>query len=184
MMAVGTTMDGRDHPWLSSRTNDDHHRRYAMSSKPVEIVDRGPKAISRSIVVDISAAEIFARLENPHRHHELDGSGTVQANVEGPTNLHPGDTFQVRMKMFGLPYKIRSTVVRFEQDRDIEWRHPAGHTWRWQLEPLSPTRTRVIETWDYSQNPAAWSYKFFGVPRRNTKGIEQTLRGLERAITS
>jgi hypothetical protein len=155
-----------------------------MSSTTVEIVDRGPKAISRSIVVDIPAEQIFARLEDPHRHHELDGSGTVQATVEGPTKLKQGDTFKVNMKIFGIPYKITSTVVRFEQDRDIEWRHPAGHTWRWQLEPLSPTRTRVVETWDYSGNPAAWSYKFFGVPRRNTKGIEQSLRGLERAISA
>jgi hypothetical protein len=155
-----------------------------MSSNTVEIVDRGLKAISRSIVVDIPAEEIFARLEDPHRHHELDGSGTVHATVEGPTKLKPGDTFQVNMKMFGLPYKITSTVVRFAQDRDIEWRHPAGHTWRWQLEPLSPTRTRVIETWDFSGSRAAWSYRFAGVPRRNTKGIEKTLRGLERAIAS
>ena len=141
---------------------------------PIETVDRGPKAIARATVVAHSASEIFQRLQDPRRHHELDGSGTVRDAISGPSHLAAGDTFTVAMKMFGLPYKITSRAVAFEQDRLIEWRHPAGHTWRWELEPLAGDRTRVTEIWDFSEN-RAWLYKLIGMPGRNAKGIEATL---------
>lgn len=146
---------------------------------PIETVDRGPKTIARATAVDLPASEIFQRLQDPRRHHELDGSGTVRDGASGPTHLAQGDTFTVAMKMFGLPYKITSKIVAFEQDRLIEWRHPAGHTWRWELEPLANNRTRVTEIWDFSGNNGVWAYKLLGMPARNAKGIEATLTRLQ-----
>ena len=155
-----------------------------MSTRPVTIesVDRGPKAISRRVVVDVPAEAIFARLVDPRRHHELDGSGTVRDGVSGPNHLKQGDTFTVSMRQLGMPYRIRSTVTRLTENRDIEWRHPGGHTWRWELEPISPTRTRVTETWNYTNARAAPIYRLIRLPRSNTAGIEATLRGLPSAI--
>ena len=49
----------------------------STSAITVETIDRGPKAVSRRVVVDLPAEAIFARLVDPRRHHELDGSGTV-----------------------------------------------------------------------------------------------------------
>ncbi len=148
----------------------------------IETVDRGPKAISRSAVVDVPAEAIFALLVDPHRHHELDGSGTVGKGISGPAHLRQGDTFTVSMKQFGVPYRIKSTVTRLTENREIEWRHPAGHTWHWELEPLPNGQTRVTETWDFSKSKAATIYRLIGVPKRNTAGIESTLRGLPTAI--
>lgn len=54
-----------------------------------------------------------------------------------------------REKMMRLPYRITSTVTALTPHELIEWRHPLGHRWRWKFEPLSPTSTRVTETFDY-----------------------------------
>lgn len=153
-----------------------------MTDATVETVDRGPKAVSRTVTVPIAAATIFARLSDPRRHHEIDGSGSVGTGISGRDSLRKGDTFSVRMKMFGLPYRITSTVVRSTANRDIEWRHPMGHTWRWQLEPLDDGGTRVTETWDYSGARAGFLLRLMGFPKRNAAGIEATLRGLTGRI--
>ncbi len=48
-------------------------------------------------------------------------------------------------------------VVEFEEGRRIAWlpaepgQPPPGHLWRWELVPLSPTRTLVRHTYDWSQ---------------------------------
>lgn len=155
-----------------------------MSSQAIETVDRGPNIVARRVTVDLPASEIFARLEDPRRHHELDGSGTVNERISGPEHLSMGDKFTVGMKQLGVPYRITSTVVSFEKDRLVEWRHPAGHTWRWELEPTEDGRTRVTEIWDASKTPAGRVFKLFGMEKRNAKGIEDTLRNLQGSQTS
>ena len=101
----------------------------------------------------------------------------------GPAHLKTGDRFTVAMKMFGVPYRITSTVTRLTENRDIAWRHPAGHTWQWELEPLPDGRTRVTETWDYSTARAALIYQLIGLPKSNTAGIKATLRNLPMNAT-
>jgi hypothetical protein len=48
-------------------------------------------------------------------------------------------------------------VVEFEEGRLIAWRpaepgaEPPGHLWRWRLEPIDDTHTRVTHTYDWSR---------------------------------
>ncbi|SEN81690.1 SRPBCC family protein [Cryobacterium luteum] len=146
----------------------------------VEQVEQGPRQIARTVEVPASAEDIFALVADPHRHGELDGSGTVGGTVSGPRRLTQGAKFSVAMKQFGFPYRFTSTVTRIEDGRLVEWRHPAGHRWRWELTPLTPTSTRVTETFDYSTVPAVQGkvYELLGFPRQNAAGIEATLRQL------
>lgn len=50
-------------------------------------------------------------------------------------------------------------VVEFEEGRLIAWRpaepgqQPPGHLWRWQLDPVGPSETRVVHTYDWSLLP-------------------------------
>jgi Polyketide cyclase / dehydrase and lipid transport len=145
-------------------------------------VDAGPNQVSRSVEVAAPAAELFAIVANPRRHHELDGSGTVGDNIRAPERLESGSRFSTKMKMFGLPYRITSTVTELKPDRLIEWRHPFGHKWRWEFEALSPTSTRVTETFDYRDTgPVKDALKYYeatGFAKRNAAGIEATLRRL------
>jgi hypothetical protein len=147
----------------------------------VTVVDAGPGKISRSIEVNAPAQEIFEMVADPRRHSELDGSGTVKDAVVAPDRLENGAKFSVRMKMYGFPYQITSQVIDFADGRVVEWQHPLGHSWRWELTPLSETTTLVTETFDYTRiGPAKVSgLKLFGSLKHNAEGIEATLRGLQ-----
>lgn len=152
-----------------------------MTSPQVSAVDTGPRRVSRSVEVDAPAHEIFAMVADPRRHGELDGSGTVgEAKVSAPARLTEGAKFSVGMRMFGLPYAITSTVTELVEDRVVEWRHPAGHRWRWQLDPLPGERTRVTETYDYSHSAPGALAARLGMAKANASGITRTLEQLAR----
>ena len=140
------------------------------------------KQVSATTTIDAPAEVVFAIVSNPHQHPRIDGSGSVQALIEGPDHVSKGDTFHVSMKMFGLPYKITNKVVEYEPARRIAWRHFGGHRWRYELEPVDGG-TRVTETFDYSMYPAlgAAIIRIAGFPARNRRGIEETLRRLGTA---
>ncbi|MBV9091883.1 MAG: SRPBCC family protein [Mycobacteriaceae bacterium] len=147
----------------------------------VEIVDAGPRQVSRAVEVRAPAAELFGIVADPRRHHELDGSGTVGDNIDAPPRLVPGARFSTKMKMFGLPYRITSTVTALKPDELIEWRHPFGHHWRWEFTSVSPTVTRVTETFDYRDTGVTDRLNYYertGFANRNAAGIEATLTRL------
>ena len=127
-------------------------------------------------------------MADPRRHPELDGSGTVIANAKAPAEIVEGSRFSTKMKMFGLPYRITSTVTAFTPGVVFEWRHPFGHRWRWEFEQVDPRRTRVIETFDYHDAGAVKDrlryYERTGFAKANSRGIEATLTKLGGASPS
>ncbi len=48
-------------------------------------------------------------------------------------------------------------MVEFDEGRRIAWmpaeagQGPPGHLWRWELEPIGASRTRVTHTYDWTQ---------------------------------
>ncbi|TPG37253.1 SRPBCC family protein [Mycolicibacterium hodleri] len=153
-----------------------------MSAATVSKVDAGPQRVARRVLVTAPAAEIFAIVSDPHRHHELDGSGTVRDGaVKGAHHLAVGDKFTVGMKQYGLPYKITSTVTESQDGKVIEWQHPLGHRWRWELTEATPgdtTITEVTETFDYSTAKIPLVITAFGYDKKNGAGITATLERL------
>ena len=105
------------------------------------------------IVIDAPAQQIFEILADPSQHAAIDGSGTVRGRISGPTRLSLGARFGMGMRIV-LPYRIRNTVVEFEDGRQIAWRHVGGHRWRYELRPVpsddgtAAPRTEVVETFD------------------------------------
>ena len=148
----------------------------------VTAVDAGRNQVSRSAEVHAPAADLFAIVADPRLHHELDGSGTVGKNIRAPQRLVAGARFTTKMTMFGVPYRITSTVTAMKPDELIEWRHPVGHHWRWEFAPLTPTVTRVTETFDYRDTGLLKDrlkyYERTGFAKRNAVGIEATLTKL------
>ena len=150
-----------------------------MTNSTVTTVDSGARKVTRRVVVQAPAATVFALVADPHRHPELDGSGTVRdIPVEGPHRLSPGATFSVGMKQLGVPYKITSTVTAYEEDRLIEWQHPLGHKWRWEFAETAPGTTQVTETFDYTTAKAPGILELTGHPAKNGRGITATLEAL------
>jgi hypothetical protein len=148
----------------------------------ISVIDAGVRQVSRSVEVAAPAAELFAYVADPRRHHEVDGSGTVHENITAPAKLAAGDRFSTKMRMFGLPYRITSTVTAVKPGALIEWRHPFGHRWRWEFDEISPTLTRVTETFDFRDTGAVKDtlnyYTLMGFKKGNAKGIEATLAKL------
>jgi uncharacterized protein YndB with AHSA1/START domain len=150
-----------------------------MTDSAVTTVDGGARRVTRRVSVRAPSADVFALLADPHRHPELDGSGTVRdIPVTGPERLSDGAKFRVGMKQYGVAYKITSTVTAFEADHLIEWQHPLGHRWRWELDETKPGTTQITETFDYSTAKAPKLLELFGQPAKNGIGITKTLEAL------
>lgn len=139
-----------------------------------------PRIISDSIVIDTPPEVIFGILADPDAHLEIDGTESVKGVTSTQTGrkLSLGDRFGMNMSI-GLPYKVRNTVVEYDENRLIGWQHFAKHTWRYELAEFEPGRTRVTESWDWSGSPYAFVMELAGFPDRNRKGIAASLPKLK-----
>lgn len=140
--------------------------------------------VSGSIDVDAPPAAVFAILADPRQHSRIDGSGSVGDVLKAPDRITAkGQTFTVRMKLFGVPYVIRNRVVEFEAERRIAWRHFTANRWRYELTPTADGGTRVTETFDMSRADAVTTavVRAAKFPERNREGITGTLERLKQA---
>ena len=113
-----------------------------------EIFDTGnPKIKSARIVINAPAEKIFSILADPKKHLEIDGTKTIRGTISGPERLKLGSKFGMNMKL-GIKYRITNTVVEFEENSLIAWRHFGRWRWRYELRSLSPNQTEVTETFD------------------------------------
>jgi hypothetical protein len=126
---------------------------------------------------------VFAILTAPRQHSRIDGSGSVGSVIAGPESLTvKGQTFTVRMKLFGVPYVIRNRVVEFEPERRIAWRHFTANRWRYELTPTADGGTTVTETFDPSRADGVTDavVRWAKFPERNRQGIIETLQRLKQ----
>ena len=126
-----------------------------------------------------SPGEVFDFLRRPKNHALISGDESVRGNVSGPELLEPGSQFGMSMKV-GVPYRISSKVVEFEQDRVIAWRHFGGHRWRWELEPVGARQTRVTETFDQSTAKVPFVLRAVGYPKRHLPNVANVRRQRRR----
>jgi uncharacterized protein YndB with AHSA1/START domain len=139
--------------------------------------------ISEQITVAAPPAVVFAILTAPRQHSRIDGSGSVGSVIAGPESLTvKGQTFTVRMKLFGVPYVIRNRVVEFEPERRIAWRHFTANRWRYELTPTADGGTTVTETFDPSRADGVTDavVRWAKFPERNRQGIIETLQRLKQ----
>ena len=122
---------------------------------------------------------IFEVLADPRQHSKIDGSGSVKAaRVSAPPRLSLDAKFTMDMKI-GVPYKMTNTVVEFEENRRIAWRHLGGHIWRYILEPVDGG-TKVVEQFDYNGSKSVLILKLRGSMKSNEKFMTKTLENLEK----
>ena len=135
------------------------------------------KQISVSITVPFTRQLIFSVLANPEVHTSFDGSGTVKDLVSGSILTDIGDVFKVKMQMWGFSYKIKNTVVEYEQDSLIAWSHMGKHRWRYKLSDTD-TGTLITETFDWSYSVFPWLIELAGYPRSHPEQMKETLKRL------
>ncbi len=118
-----------------------------------EIVETGnPKIKSASIIINAPVTKIFNVVANPMMHSVIDGSNSVRSVIKGPMRLALGSTFGMNMEI-GIKYRITNTVVEFEENKLIAWRHLGRWIWRYEFKEISPTQTVVIESFDGTKTP-------------------------------
>lgn len=104
--------------------------------------------------VAASAEVIFELIADPFHQPRWDGNDNLAEAPEGQRVHGVGEVFT--MVLTGGSIR-ENHVVEFEEARRIAWRpadpgeQPAGHLWRWELEPTGPSATRVTHTYDWSQ---------------------------------
>ena len=129
--------------------------------------------VNRTVTVPVAPSVVFALLTDPGEHPGLDGSDTVRAVVDGPARLEQGSVFRMRMK----GYTTTNTVVEYERDVLIAWRHRGRHVWRWQLRAV-PGGTEVTETFDYRAKRARRAVELIGIPARAAVALDATMTRL------
>jgi hypothetical protein len=137
------------------------------------------KSVSVERVIAAPPEKIFDVLADPSQHPVIDGSGTVKHARGEASRLALGTKFGMSMRL-GIPYAITNTVVEFDENRLIAWRHFGGHRWRYELEPAG-AGTRVRETYDWST--AILGTRLYieatGWPKRAERAMTETLRRLD-----
>jgi uncharacterized protein YndB with AHSA1/START domain len=141
--------------------------------------DTKTKIVSVERFVSAAPGLIFEVLADPRQHSKIDGSGSVKAaRVSAPPRLSLDAKFAMDMKI-GVPYKMTNTVVEFEENRRIAWRHLGGHIWRYILEPVDGG-TKVVEQFDYNGSKSILILKLRGSMKSNEKFMTKTLENLEK----
>jgi len=140
------------------------------------------RVVSCERLISAEASVIFDVLADPSQHAAIDGSNTVQGHICKQGRLSLGSTFAMRMR-FGVPYRIKSRVFEFEENRLIAWGHFGGHRWRYELRPIDD-RTLVEESFDWSTSRVPLLIELVGYPRRHKQNMERTLFRLAGLVES
>lgn len=113
-----------------------------------------PRVVSASRDIAAPAERIFALIADPSQQPRWDANDNLAKAEAGQRVRAVGEMFAMTLT---LGVVRENHVVEFEEGRRIAWRpaepgrQPPGHLWRWELEALSPTTTRVTHTYDWSQ---------------------------------
>jgi len=121
----------------------------AMSSH-----DQVLRVVSVSREIAAGTGKIFELIADPTRQPCWDGNDNVAEAAAGQRIRAVDEIFTVTLTQGGVR---ENHVVEFEEQRRIAWQpseqgqEPPGHLWRWQLEPIDVSRTRVTHTYDWTQ---------------------------------
>ncbi len=145
------------------------------------------RKVSASIVIEADPATVFDVLADPSQHPLFDGSDSVKGRLAGPPRLYLGATFRMRMH-WTAPYVIKNTVIEYDEDHRIAWRHVGRHVWSYDVEKVDGASghpaTRVTETFDWGPAPLGFGYERVGIVARNKRAIDATLQRLKVLVES
>jgi uncharacterized protein YndB with AHSA1/START domain len=112
------------------------------------------QVVTASRDIAAPAAEIFELIADPEQQPRWDGNDNLSEAAPGQRVRAVGDAFL----MTTTTGNVRENhVFEFVEGRRIAWRPSApgepepGHVWRWELEPIDASHTRVTHTYDWTR---------------------------------
>jgi len=99
------------------------------------------------------AGPIFELIADPGLQPRWDGNDNLAQAPDGQRIRAVGEVFLMTTTQGNVR---ENHVVEFAEGRLLAWRpaepgrQPPGHLWRWELEPIDPSRTRVTHTYDWT----------------------------------
>ena len=153
--------------------------------------------VSASRVIDAAADAVFAVLADPVAHAAIDGTGWVRGAHGGERITGAGHVFRMAMYHNNHPdkdYEIANLVVAFDEPRAIEWKPGTetpetgelsfgGWTWRYDLEAVGPSQTRVTLTYDWSAVPPH-VHEYLSFPPFPPDHLANSLQHLSELVAS
>jgi uncharacterized protein YndB with AHSA1/START domain len=112
------------------------------------------KVVSASREVTAPAEVIFELIADPAQQPRWDGNDNLAEAPGGQRVRGVGEVFTMSITKGAIR---DNHVVEFDEGRLIAWRPaehggtPLGHLWRWELEPVDATHTRVTHTYDWTR---------------------------------
>ncbi len=111
------------------------------------------RTVSATLEVEAAADVIFELIADPSEQPRWDGNDNLGEARPGQRVRTTGDVFTMVLSHGAVR---ENHVVEFEEGRRVAWlpadpgAPPAGHLWRWELEPTGAATTRVTHTYDWS----------------------------------
>ncbi|MEM9037510.1 MAG: SRPBCC family protein [Actinomycetota bacterium] len=151
-------------------------------------------SVSMSTCVAAPASVVFDVLTQPVNHHRIDGSHMIRgvAGEEEDPIREVGATFSMRMRQV-VPYRSVNTVVDFRPGLRLAWqtwnqlagrRVIGGQIWSYDLEPVAPGITEVVQTYDWSEARHPWVIRVGAYPERMGAAMAETLHRLATVATT
>jgi uncharacterized protein YndB with AHSA1/START domain len=116
--------------------------------------DDAPRVVCASREIGAGAQTIFALIADPSVQPSWDGNENLAQAAEEQRVRGVGEVFTMTLTQGSVR---ENHVVEFDEARRIAWlpsepgKQPPGHLWRWELEPVDETQTRVTHTYDWTQ---------------------------------
>ncbi|MFB9928673.1 SRPBCC family protein [Amycolatopsis halotolerans] len=118
------------------------------------MTDEPSRVVRASREIEAPAERIFELIADPARQPSWDGNDNLAEAKPGQRVHAVGEVFTTTLTN---GWVRENRIVEFEEARRVAWRpsepgkEPPGHLWRWELNPLSATRTEVTHTYDWSE---------------------------------
>ena len=112
-----------------------------------------PRVVSASREIATGAERIFELIADPAQQPRWDGNDNLGEAPSGQRVHAVGDVFTMTLTKGAVR---ENHVVEFDEGRLIAWKpaeagqQPIGQLWRWELEPIDLSRTRVTHTYDWT----------------------------------
>ncbi len=109
--------------------------------------------VSASREIAAPAERIFELIADPAAQPGWDGNDNLAWAADGQRVRRAGDVFTMTITKGSVR---ENHVTEFEEGRRIAWmpaepgKERPGHLWRWELEPIGASLTRVTSTYDWT----------------------------------